>query len=657
MATKKTPSYGNSSISMLKGEERVRKRPAVIFGSDDLEGCKHAVFEILSNAIDEAREGHGERIIVKRYSDFSVSVEDFGRGCPVDYNEKEKRYNWELVFCEMYAGGKYGENGENYEYSLGLNGLGSCATQYASEFFDAVVRRDGFKYSLHFEKGRNIGGLTKEPADRKKTGSYFHWKPDKEVFTDINIPADYFRDVLRRQAVVNPGVTFEFYDGSGPKEELCYAGGITQYLEELCGDDAFTMPKYVETERRGRDAENRPEMKLKITAAFCFSKQKSHMEYYHNSSWLEYGGSPDRAVRLAFTFAFDKYLRESGKYTKNESKILFQDVQDSLLIVTNCFSTIGCFENQTKKSVNSKFTQEAMTAFLKEQLQIWFLENKQEADRAADQILVNKRSRESAEKTRTNMKKQLTVKLDIANRVQKFVDCRSRDTQRRELYIVEGDSALGSVKLSRDAEFQGIMPVRGKILNCLKADYTKIFASPIITDLMKVLGCGVEVTGKKSKELSTFDIDNLRWSKVVICTDADYDGFQIRTLILTMIYRLCPTLIRDGYVYIAESPLFEITCKDKTWFAYNEQEKVKILKELEGKKLTIQRSKGLGENDPEMMWMTTMNPETRRLVKVMPEDAERTAHYFDILLGDNLQERKNFIADNGAKYLDLADIS
>ena len=661
MAIKKQEQYGNSSISMLKGEERVRKRPAVIFGSDDLEGCKHAVFEILSNAIDEAREGHGDTIIVTRYEDLSVEVEDFGRGCPVDYNEKEKRYNWELVFCEMYAGGKYSETGENYEYSLGLNGLGSCATQYASEFFDATIRRDGFRYELHFEKGRNKGGLKKEPTDRgRKTGSTFHWKPDKQVFTDINIPVEYYRDVLKRQAVVNKGIRFKFRNQVGKhfeEEEFCYADGIRQYVEEWMGDQAFVMPVYWETERRGRDADNRPEMKLKITCAFSFSKQMSHIEYYHNSSWLEYGGSPDRAVRLGFTAAFDKFLRDNNKYTKNENKIIFQDIQDSLVLVTNCFSTIGCFENQTKKSVNSKFTQDAMTAFFKEQLQVWFIENKQEADRVAEQILINKRSRESAEKTRTNIKKNLSAKVDIANRVQKFVDCRSKDTNVRELYIVEGDSALGSVKFARDADFQGIMPVRGKILNCLKSDYNKIFASPIITDLIKVLGCGVEVQGKKAKELSSFDISQLRWNKVIICTDADVDGFQIRTLILTMLYRLCPTLIRDGYVYIAESPLFEITYKDKTWFAYNEQEKANILAGLDGKKPDIQRSKGLGENTKEMMWMTTMNPETRRLIKVMPEDADRTSHYFDVLLGDALQERKNFIAENGAKYLDLADIS
>ena len=652
--------YDNTSISMLKDEQRVRKRPAVIFGSDDLEGCKHAVFEILSNAIDEAREGFGDLIIVTRYEDLSVDVEDFGRGCPVDWNEKEKRYNWELVFCEMYAGGKYDASGSNYEFSLGLNGLGTCATQYASEYFDAVVRRDGYKYSLHFEKGKNMGGLKKEPADRKKTGSYFHWRPDREVFTEIDIPAAYFQDVIRRQAVVNRGVTFRFRNqvaGKFEVTEYCYENGIVQYLQELTQDNAFTMPAYFEAERRGRDSENRPEMKLKITAAFCFSKGLSHLEYYHNSSWLEHGGSPDKAVRSGFVSAFDKYIRDTGKYTKNESKILFQDIQDSLVLVTNCFSTLASFENQTKKSVNSRFIQEAMTAFFRENLQIWFLENKAEADRAVDQILVNKRSRETAEKARISIKKKLSGTMDISNRVQKFVDCRSRDVTRRELYIVEGDSALGSVKLSRDAEFQGIMPVRGKILNCLKADYNRIFKSEVIMDLLKVLGCGVEVTGKRGKDLAAFDLGNLRWSKVLICTDADVDGFQIRALILTMLYRLTPTLIREGYVYIAESPLFEIIYKDRTWFAYNEAEKAQILQELKGKKPILNRSKGLGENDPEMMWMTTMNPETRRLIKVMPEDAERTAWYFDMLLGDSLSARKDFIAENGQRYLELADLS
>ena len=659
---KKQQAYGNESITSLKGADRVRKRPAVIFGSDGLEGCEHAAFEILSNAIDEAREGNGDTIIVTQFLDHSLEVEDFGRGCPVDWNEKEQKYNWELVFCELYAGGKYDNNaGGDYEYSLGLNGLGACATQYASEYFDATIRRDGFQYTLHFEKGEIVGKLNKEPADRKKTGSTFRWKPDLEVFTDIRIPHEYFEDTLKRQAVVNAGVSFRYRreteKGKFAETEYRYEHGILDYVTELAGEAPLTAPQFWEAERRGRDREDKPEYKVKISASFCFSNQVNRIEYYHNSSWLEYGGAPEKAVRNAFVYAIDAYLKSQNKYTKSESKITFQDVQDCLILVTNCFSTQTSYENQTKKAITNKFVQEAMTEFFRSRLHVYFIENKAEADKIADQVLINKRSRETAEKARLNIKKKLTGSVDIANRVQKFVDCRTKDVTRREIYIVEGDSALGSVKLSRDAEFQGIMPVRGKILNCLKADYDRIFKSEIITDLIRVLGCGVEVQTKKAKDLSAFDLQNLRWNKVVICTDADVDGYQIRTLILTMIYRLCPTLIEQGYVYIAESPLYEIGCKDKTWFAYTESEKAEILKSLEGKKVTINRSKGLGENDPEMMWMTTMNPATRRLIKVMPEDVALTQQMFDLLLGDNLQGRKDHIAENGYKYLDQLDVS
>ena len=662
----KKPSYGNESISALKGADRVRKRPGVIFGSDGLEGCEHAVFEILSNSIDEAREGHGKKITVTRFLDHSVEVEDAGRGCPVDWNEKEKRYNWELVFCELYAGGKYGNNqGENYEYSLGLNGLGSCATQYASAWMDVTVWRDGYEYALHFEKGKVKGKkgeeLSKTPLAKKRTGTRTRWLPDLEVFTDIAIPAEYFTGVMKRQAVVNAGITFIFRNETAPgkfeTEEFFYENGIADYVKELAGEDSLTAPVFWVTERRGRDRADKDEYKVKLSAAFCFSNRVAIIEHYHNSSWLEHGGSPEKATRSAFVGAVDAWLRQNSKYQKNESKVTWADVEDCLVLVSSNFSTQTSYENQTKKAITNKFVQEAMTEFLRSRLEIYFIENPADAERIAGQVLVNKLSRERAEQTRLNIKKNLSGTIDIANRVQKFVDCRTRDVSRRELYIVEGDSALGSVKLSRDAEFQGIMPVRGKILNCLKADYARIFKSEIITDLMKVLGCGVEVKNKHVKDLSAFDLGNLRWNKVVICTDADVDGFQIRTLILTMLYRLCPTLIEEGYVYIAESPLFEINCGDKTWFAYSEREKAEIMKELEGKKVKVDRSKGLGENDPDMMWLTTMNPETRRLIKVMPETAEATAAMFDLLLGDNLQGRKEHIAENGYKFLDLADIS
>ena len=660
---KKKNDYTDESISSLKGADRVRKRPGVIFGSDGLEGCKHSAFEILSNSIDEAREGHGDKITLTLYRDGSIEVEDFGRGCPVGWNAKEEKFNWELVYCELYAGGKYNTNsGENYEYSLGLNGLGACATQYSSEYMDVVVHRDGKKYSLHFEKGENVGGLKEEETTRKKTGTLTRWRPDIEVFTDIDIEREYFDDVLKKQAIVNAGVTFIYrYEGEGGFEtsEYRYEGGINDYVTELIGEDAITTPVKWDAERRGRDRADKPEYKVRLSACFAFSNRVNVVEYYHNSSYLEHGGAPDKALRSAFVAELDAYLKAEGKYNKNESKITYQDVADCLVYVSNCFSTQTSYENQTKKSITNKFIQDCTTEFLRENLKIYLIENKLEAGKIASQVLINKRAREKSERERINIKKTLSGSIDITNRIQKFVDCETKDVSKRELYIVEGDSALGSCKQGRDSYFQAIMPVRGKILNCLKAEYDKIFKSEIIVDLLKIFGCGVEIKNKNTKDLQAFDINNLRWNKIIICTDADVDGFQIRTLILTMLYRLTPTLIEEGFVYIAESPLFEITVqgKDEPLFAYTDAQKDEIVAAQKGKKCTVMRSKGLGENEPDMMWRTTMSPETRRLIKVTPDDAQATSEMFDILLGDNLQGRKDFISDNGHKYLDDVDLS
>ncbi|HIR57637.1 MAG TPA: DNA topoisomerase [Candidatus Gallacutalibacter pullicola] len=660
MASKQN-SYGNDSLSALKGAERVRRRPAVIFGSDGIEGCEHSIFEILSNSIDEAREGFGDTITVTRYADGSVEVEDHGRGCPVDYNQREGRYNWELAYCEMYAGGKYNnDTDENYEYSLGLNGLGLCATQYASEYMDVEIRRDGFQYNLHFEHGENIGGLQKKPYAKKDTGTRTRWKPDIEVFTDINVPAEYYLETLKRQAIVNDRVTFIFRnetENGFETTQFCYQNGILDYAREIAGEDALTPVQFWQGERKVRDRDDKPEYKTKINVAVAFSNRNPRIEYYHNSSFLEHGGAPDKAARNAFVYQIDAYLKQNNKYNKNEGKITFADVEDCLILIISSFSNRTSYENQTKKAITNKGIQEAMTEMLRHQLEVYFIENPLDAEKIAGQVLINKRSREDAEKTRLNLKKKLTSTMDLTNRVAKFVDCRSRDTSQREIFIVEGDSALGACKQARDPDFQAIMPIRGKILNCLKADYDKIFKSDIITDLIKVLGCGVEVKSKANKDLSSFDMNSLRWSKVILCTDADVDGFQIRTLLLTMLYRLTPSLIEAGKVFIAESPLFEITCKDETYFAYTEKEKDDVMAKLKGKKYTIQRSKGLGENEPDMMNLTTMNPSTRRLIKVMPEDAEQTFQMFDLLLGDNLSGRKNYIAENGHLYLDDADVS
>lgn len=660
----KKAEYTEESISQLKGADRVRKRPAVIFGSDGIDGCQHAVFEILSNSIDEAREGHGDKIIVTRYLDKSIEVQDFGRGIPMDYNEKEQRYNWELVFCELYAGGKYNtNNGGSYEYSLGLNGLGLCSTQYASEYMEAEIHKNGTRYLMHFKEGNPDGDLVKEPYNKRDTGSRIHWKPDLKVFTDIDIPLSYYQETIKRQAVVNEGVRFILKDqvsgNTFDTYEYLYENGIVDYVKEFAAEDEiFSSVQFWQTERKGRDRADKPEYKVKINAALCFSNKKQLKEYYHNSSFLEHGGAPEKAVRSAFVSQLDAYLKANSKYLKTDSKISFQDIEDCLILVISSFSTQTSYENQTKKAITNKFIQEAMTEFFRHQLEVYFLENPLEAEKIANQILINMRSRIKAETTRLNIKKTLQTGNDLTSRVEKFVDCRSKDVNEREIFIVEGDSALGACKQARDSAFQAIIPVRGKILNCLKAEYNKIFKNDIITDLVKVLGCGVEVTGKANKELSSFNLDNLRWSKVIICTDADVDGFQIRTLILTMIYRLMPTLIREGKVFIAESPLYEINTKDETWFCYTEKEKQQALEEIGDRKYTVQRSKGLGENEADMMWLTTMNPKTRRLIKVEPDySPEAVAEKFDLLLGDNLQGRKDHIAENGYMYLDLADIS
>jgi len=656
MAAKK-PVYGNESITALKGADRVRKRPGVMFGSDGLEGCQHAIFEILSNSVDEARAGYGSKILITRFEDHSIEVQDFGRGIPVDYNSKEDRFNWELIFCELYAGGKY----DTDDYTLGLNGLGACATQYASEYMDVEVKRDGYIYTLHFEHGENVGGLKKEPYAKKDTGTKIRFKPDIQVFTEINAPTEYFDDVLRRQAIVNPGILFQFKNQEGRSfnaTDYIYENGIADYVKEISEEKSLTSVQSWSAERVGRDRADKPEYKVKLNVAMCVSNKTNLLEYYHNSSWLEHGGSPDKAVKSAFVSQIDAYLKKNGKYQKNESKITFQDVQDCLVLVSSSFSTQTSYENQTKKAINNKFIQEAMTEFLRQNLEVYFIENKLDADKLCEQVLINKRSREKAESTRLNLKKTLQTGNDLASRVPGFVDCRSRDVSRRELFIVEGKSAMGAVVQARDSEFQAVIPVRGKILNCLKAEFDKIFKSEIIVNLLKILGCGVEVrTGKAGKNLATFDLNALRFNKIIICTDADVDGFQIRTLILAMLYRLTPTLIEKGYVYIAETPLYEINTKTDTYFAYNESEKTKILEEIDGQKYIIQRSKGLGENEPEMMSLTTMHPDTRRLVKVNPTDLEETAHTFDVLLGDDLDGRKRIIAERGAEYLDMLDLA
>jgi DNA gyrase subunit B len=652
--------YGDDSIESLQGAERVRKKPEVYLGTNGLEGCQHAFFEILANSMDESREGYGNVITITVWKDHTLQVEDDGRGVPMGWNERQKRFNWDLIFCELYASGKYQNNSGSsaYQYSLGTNGLGACATQCSSEFMNVCSYSGGKISEMHFQKGNPIGELAVKDIPRnssKKHGTIIRWRPDLEVFKSIDISKSYFVDILKRQAVVNTGVRFvllvEEESGDFSREDFYYEKGIAERVSELA------MGKEI-TETRGRDRADLPEYNLLMEVSFCFTNATVNAsEFYHNSSWLEYGGSPEDATRSAFLSAVHKYLKENNKYKKNDSKINYSDIEECLVIVTSSYSTTTSYENQTKKKIDNEFIKSAMTDFLKERLDSYFIENPLEAEKIAGQILANKTIRESASTARELTKKKLTGNMDVANRVEKFVSCRSKDPNIRELYIVEGDSAMTSCKLGRSAEFQAIIPVRGKTLNCLKASYERVMKSEIITDLLKVIGCGVEIKHKE-KDIATFNPQLLRWNKIIICTDADEDGYQIRALLLTLFYRLLPTLLKMGKIYIAESPLFEINTKTDTYFAYDEKERQSIVREIEkkGQKYVVQRSKGLGENEPDMMWQTTMNPATRRLIRVCEADAQETANMLEMLLGDNLEARKKYIAENGYKYMGEVDV-
>lgn len=651
------PTYNNDSIQALKGADRVRKRPSVIFGSDGIEGCKHSVFEILSNSIDEAREGYGKKIELVLHEDNAITIKDEGRGIPVGYNRKEKRHNWELLFTELYAGGKYDNNeGSNYQYSLGLNGLGLTATQYSSEYMDVSILQDGTRYLLHFEKGENVGGLKKKKTNEKGSGTSITWRPDLDVFTDIHIEGEHFETILKEQAVVNRGIHFVFInERDGYQKEFYYEHGIHDYIQELSKDHSFTPVFTINAEGRGRDRKDRPDYNVKFELVFTFNNQENHLKYFHNSSALTHGGSPDLAVKTAFMYEIDKFLKQENRYKKNEKMINFIDIQESLIIISNSFSTITSYENQTKKSITNQFVKKFMTDTIRDRLEVIFTEHPEEMKKILDQVMINKHSRERADATKTAIKKQLRSKVDVTNKVKNLVDCRSKEPEERELFIVEGQSALGSTIQSRDARFQALFPIRGKILNTLKSDMKRIIKNDIIMDLMKVIGTGIEVPGKKTED--SFDINKLRYDKIIITTDADVDGYQIRTLVLTMFYTLTPELLKAGKIYIVESPLYEIVSKGKSHFAYSDPQKNHILKELGDQKAKVHRSKGLGENEPEMMWETTMNPETRKLIQVQYDDVESVKYTFDALLGDDIIERKKLIETKGSDYLEYVDVS
>lgn len=646
--------YGNESIRQLKGADRVRKRPGVIFGSNDIVGCTHSVFEIISNSIDEAKAGYGDRVEVTYRKDGTVTVKDYGRGVPMDFNSTEGKYNWQLVFDELYAGGKMDETGD-YTNSLGLNGLGCCATQYASEFMEVTSYRDGFKYQMSFKKGVPVGNLRKTTYDGP-TGTEITFKPDNEVFTETIVDVHELNDMCRRQAITNAGIHLIVkYEGAN-EVDWYYEHGPQEFLEQIVEDRMSNVSRY-EGEVKCRNTPDDDPFTLSMNMAFTFSRQLSISEFYHNSSWLEDGGKTLDGFRKGAVKAIKRAIKDKGTFNKGDENINIRDIEDIMCIVfvSWCPGSKTFFGNQTKKEVLNAPFELAASNFTEEALTAWIVNNRKESDKILTEIVNNKRIREKADSVRASAVKKLTSSIDsFGSRPQKYVECASKDKNERELYIVEGDSALGSCKLARDGQFQAIMPVRGKITNCLKEDLVKVLNSQIILDLLQVMGCGIEVETTKQKgmkELPKFDLEKLNFNKLIICTDADVDGMQIRCLLLTLFYTLTPTLLREGKVYIAETPLYEITSGKETRFAYDESEKDQILKEWAGKKIKIQRSKGLGENNPEMMSVSTMAPETRRLIRVNYKGAEQEVRFiFNALLGEDICSRREMINDYASEF-------
>lgn len=648
--------YGNDSIRSLTDREAVRLRVATYAGGSDKEGAFTTVREIISNSIDEFKAHYGNEIVVQYHKDGSIEVTDYGRGCPVDWNENEQKYNYELIFLSLNAGGKYQQ--DNYEFSLGLNGIGSALSILSSEYAYVEVKRDGYKYNLEFQKGELVGELKKEKIDGEyQTGTKIRWKPDLEVFTETNFPEEWFHQYLEQQAIVNKGLKLIFINQADEKTEYFYENGIIDYIQNLNNQKNFTDIVYLETEAIGRDREDKNDYRSKYEIAFCFNNEVNLLESYHNSSFLKHGGSPHEAIKAAFVYAIDKLIKQNNGYNKNEKKITFDDIRDSLIIVTNTYSTETSYQNQTKFAITNKFIQDFMREYLKEQLEIYFIENPIDAEKIMNQVLINKRSREKAEKTRLDIKKKLQVNIGngLRNKIEDLNDCDMKNTtlEEREIWLCEGESACQTMTNSRDSRTMGTYALRGRFISSLKNSVEDVLNNKVALGIIQALGCGIEIPKnelKKFQNINTFDKDGLRYGKIVIATDSDSFGNGIALSLVTFFYKFMPTLLKENRIYISLSPRFKITTNKKELFAYDETEKNKIVKELESqnKKYHIGIIKGLGELNRDTYWNYVMNPETRRIKQLYYDEnqLDQIEYYFNTLMGEDIDERKKYVREN-----------
>lgn len=663
--------YGDTSIQNNEGPKGLRKRPATLLGTGGLSGCVHAIFEIVSNSVDEYREGYGDVITVTVDDDNSVTVEDRGRGVPMDWNSKANKYNWDLVFNTLYASGK--GSGSAYSTSEGLNGVGCTAAQYTSDYMEVSVVRESddgrlMRYEMSFKDGYPVGELRKKDitGSNVHTGTKVKFRPSASVFNVNNVESYSYSNRLRKKAMTTPGLKIVLkYKGDEP-QEFYFKDGMKEYIDNNTASARWNKEVlYFEKERTCNDlyyftgqydAEKNFKGESRLALAFVKDSEYSVMEVYHNGAILSQGGETLNSVITACAKVFTQAGLDEGKLQKGE-KISVRDIDGVLAVCgeTRCPGEYSDFENQTKVALRNPSLISLVEDNTTEGLVAWRGRSPKEFDKVLDEIIINKNARDKADSIKKSQLKKLTSDIHkIGNEPEKLLPAKLKDPEKCEIFIIEGDSAKGSVASARDGNYQAIFPLRGKIPNCLKNSFETLLRSEIIINLLTILGCGIQTKSKYIKDLPEFSLSNLNYNKIILTTDADVDGGHITCLLLIFFMKFVPGLIRKGHVYIALSPLFFIHYKGKKYYAYSDEERDVIVSNLIANGATmssiiVSRAKGLGEIDEDDMYDTVLNPETRKLIQVQfPEDDEKKMELMELceqLLGNDLESRRELIKE------------
>ena len=635
-ATAVKGNYNAEQIHVLEGLEAVRKRPAMYIGSTSSRGLHHLVYEVVDNSIDEALAGYCSDIKVIIHKDNSITVIDNGRGIPVDMMKKEQKPAVEVIMTVLHAGGKFGDGG--YKVSGGLHGVGVTCVNALSEHMEVEVRRGGKCYGIEFAKGKTSKKLY-EKGDCETTGTTVHFKPDATIFTETEYSYDTLRLRIRELAFLNKGITISLTDerAEDKSETFHFAGGIIEYVEFMDKDKDKLNPKpiYLEGEKNA--------VIVEVAMQYCDTYSENIFTYVNNIN-TEEGGTHLSGFRKALTRTINAYARKTNMLKENEDALSGDDVREGLTAVLSLKVQNPQFESQTKIKLGNSEVMPIVDNLVGDTLAEFMEENPQVAKKLVEKAIVAARARLAARKARELTRRKNAM--DLGGLPGKLADCKSRNVEDTEIYLVEGDSAGGSAKQGRNSDFQAILPLRGKILNVEKARLDKVLSSEEIRNMITAFGCGIG---------DDFNLEKARYGKIIIMTDADVDGAHIRTLLLTFFYRYMQPLIKEGHVFIAQPPLYLIRKNQKQhYYAYSDEELQEILDEV-GRDTNpyVQRYKGLGEMNPGQLWETTMDPAARTILQVHLEDAAEADRIFSILMGDKVEPRRQFIEDNAKKVRNL----